>query len=327
MGALLNWYAQERLDLFLRIFLDKLSELDPALKTIDKAAVQRYLNDPKWKQIRDESERRVKVDLPAIIFNVQDPTVVRKCLQYVVTDLYVEDLSSHMKKDPLLMNFQNGVGYIPTGKLMKPHPSHLCSLMAGGEYHRKPIGTLSRFKEFLLDVANGDEEVVGWKILYLGYCLSGYTDEELIVFWWGEGGNGKGALVSISCSGVSLVSSSASSVEGTSEDARCPKRGPEASSYSNHRPSHRQRRFGLKKWIAMLPPPCCVISRRFETLEYFRAAFRAPISAPPHFGEARTTAVRGEVCGVESRAGTRGRAGGPAVPSGRGRAAAGGRGD
>jgi P4 family phage/plasmid primase-like protien len=194
MGALLNWYEQERLGLFLRIFLDKLSELDPALKTIDKAAVQRYMSDPKWKQIRVESERRVKEELPAIIFNVQDPNVVRKCLQYVVTDLYVADLWSHINKNPLLVNFQNGVGYIPTGKLMKPHPSHLCSLMAGGEYHRKPIETRSRFKEFLLDVANGDEEVVRWKILYLGYCLSGYTDEELIVFWWGEGGNGKGAL-------------------------------------------------------------------------------------------------------------------------------------
>jgi hypothetical protein len=108
-----------------------------------------------------------------------------------VTDLYVADLSSHMNKDPLLVNFQNGVGYIPTGKLMKPHPSHLCSLMAGGEYHPKPIGTRSRFREFLLDVANGNEEVVRWKILWLGYCLSGYTDEELVVFWWGEGGNGK----------------------------------------------------------------------------------------------------------------------------------------
>jgi phage/plasmid-associated DNA primase len=168
--------------------------LDPALKTIDKATVQRYLSDFKWKKIRDESERRVKVYLPAIIFNVQDPTVVRKCLQHVVTDLYVADLSSHMNKDPLLVNFQNGVGYIPTGKLMKPHPSHLCSLMAGGEYHPKPIGTRSRFKEFLLDIANGNEEVVRWKGLWMGYCLSGYTDEELVNFWWGEGGNGKGAL-------------------------------------------------------------------------------------------------------------------------------------
>jgi hypothetical protein len=81
MGALLMWYEQERLGLFQRIFIDKLSELDPALKTIDKAAMQRYLSDPKWKQIRVESECRVKEELPAIIFNVQDPTVVRKYLQ------------------------------------------------------------------------------------------------------------------------------------------------------------------------------------------------------------------------------------------------------
>jgi hypothetical protein len=194
MGALLNWYKQERIGLFMRTILDKPSEFDPALQTINKAAVQRYLSDSKWKQIRDEAERQVKVELPAIIFNVQDPTVVRKCLQYVVTDLYVADLLTHMNKDPLLVNFQNGVGYISTGKLMKPHPSHLCSRMTGGEYHRKPTGTRSRFKEFLLDVANGNKEVVRWKVLYLGYCLSGYTDEELIVFWWGEGGNGKGAL-------------------------------------------------------------------------------------------------------------------------------------
>jgi P4 family phage/plasmid primase-like protien len=194
MGALLIWYAQERLGLFQRIFVDKLSGLDLALKTLDKEAVQRYLNDPKWKQIKDESARRVKVELPAIAFNVQDPTIIKRCLQFVVTDLYVTDLSSHMNKDPLLVNFQNGVGYIPTGKLMKPHPSHLCSLQAGGEYHPKPIGTRSRFKEFLLDVANGNKEVVCWKILWLGYCLSGYTDEETVVFWWEEGGNGKGVL-------------------------------------------------------------------------------------------------------------------------------------
>jgi putative DNA primase/helicase len=77
---------------------------------------------------------------------------------------------------------------------MKPHPSHLCSLVAGGEFHAKPTGTRSKFKEFLLDIANNDEDVVRWKILYLGYGMSGYTDKEIVNFWWGEGGNGKGAL-------------------------------------------------------------------------------------------------------------------------------------
>jgi hypothetical protein len=83
--------------------------------------------------------------------------------------------------------------------------------------------------------------------------------------------------VSISCSAVSLESSPASLVGGRSKEARCLRRGPEAN--LNRRSSHRQKRSGLRKWIAMLPPPCCVISRRFETLEYSRAAFRAPASS------------------------------------------------
>jgi hypothetical protein len=56
-------------------------------------------------------------------------------------------------------------------------------------------------------------------------------------------------------------------------------------------------------------------------------AHHPPLTAPSRFGEARTTAMRGGVCGVESRAGAKGCVGGTAVPSGRGRAAAGGRGD
>jgi P4 family phage/plasmid primase-like protien len=180
--------------LFKKLFADKLCESNPGLKDIDQATLRKYLQDPKHKLLRDECKQLAGNVLPEIRFNVQDPTVVKKCLQYVVTDLYVSDLSSHMDKDPLLVNFQNGVGYIPTGELMKPHPSHLCSRVASGEYHSKPNGTGSRFREFLLDISNGDLEVVRWKILWMGYCLSRYTDEEIVVFWWGEGGNGKGAL-------------------------------------------------------------------------------------------------------------------------------------
>jgi hypothetical protein len=56
-------------------------------------------------------------------------------------------------------------------------------------------------------------------------------------------------------------------------------------------------------------------------------AYRAPISAPPHVEEARATAVRGCVHGAESRAGARGRADRPTIPSRGGGAAAGSRGD
>ncbi|GAQ91907.1 hypothetical protein KFL_008790040 [Klebsormidium nitens] len=194
MGALLSWYGMEFVVLFKKLFADKLCESNPGLKDLDQATLQKHVQDPKNKLLRDECKQLAGNILPEIRFNVQDPTIVKKCLHYVVTDLYVSDLSSHMNENPLLVNFQNGVGYIPTGELMKPHPSHLCSLVAGGEYHAKPTGTRSKFKEFLLDIANNDEDVVRWKILYLGYGMSGYTDEEIVNFWWGEGGNGKGAL-------------------------------------------------------------------------------------------------------------------------------------
>jgi hypothetical protein len=119
MGALLSWYGMEFVVLFKKLFADKLCESNPGLKDIDQATLQKHVQDPKHKLLRDECKQLAGNILPEIRFNVQDPTIVKKCLHYVVTDLYVSDLLSHMNENPLLVNFQNGVGYIPTGELLR----------------------------------------------------------------------------------------------------------------------------------------------------------------------------------------------------------------
>ncbi|GAQ93550.1 hypothetical protein KFL_016410010, partial [Klebsormidium nitens] len=50
----------------------------------------------------------------------------------------------------------------------------------------------ARFRTFLMDVL--PSEAIGWMQMFLGYCLTGETSEELFVIMNGEGANGKSVL-------------------------------------------------------------------------------------------------------------------------------------
>src|SRR5262249_52118154 len=52
------------------------------------------------------------------------------------------------------------------------------------------------FSGFLERVTAGDKELQQFLRRYIGYCLSGITDEHVFVFGHGTGANGKGTLLS-----------------------------------------------------------------------------------------------------------------------------------
>lgn len=53
-----------------------------------------------------------------------------------------------------------------------------------------------RWNQFLIEVF-GDQEVIDWVQRYLGYGLTGYAREHLLLFAWGSGANGKSVLIDV----------------------------------------------------------------------------------------------------------------------------------
>ncbi|GAQ91764.1 hypothetical protein KFL_008480050 [Klebsormidium nitens] len=111
-----------------------------------------------------------------------------------VEDLLFEpDLLSFFDRNLDIVCAPNGILDLRTGRLSAPHPSHMCSRSVGTRYMGLDYLT-SRFHAFVMDIFNSELEVVEWMQLFLGYCLTGHTLEEMFCILYGVGANGKGAL-------------------------------------------------------------------------------------------------------------------------------------
>ena len=63
-----------------------------------------------------------------------------------------------------------------------------------GAYGAEAIGDPSkaiRCLEFLEQIFNGDKELINWMQRFCGYCLTGSTQEQIFLFCYGHGANGK----------------------------------------------------------------------------------------------------------------------------------------
>jgi len=94
--------------------------------------------------------------------------------------------------DPMLLACTNGVLDLRTGKLRAHKRADFitqCCAVAYDENARAPV-----WERFVLEVFKGDAELVEWVRRYLGYCLTGSTDEHILVVAHGDGSNGKTTL-------------------------------------------------------------------------------------------------------------------------------------
>ncbi|GAQ91602.1 hypothetical protein KFL_008160020 [Klebsormidium nitens] len=124
--------------------------------------------------------------------NVQDIADVRKCLPAIVNELYVEDLMDLFDQDNHVANAPNGVIDLRTGDLSPHHPQDLCNNTTCTYIKGASKSSTARFRTFSMDVL--PPEYIDWLQIFLGYCLTGETSEELIIIMNGEGSNGKSVL-------------------------------------------------------------------------------------------------------------------------------------
>ena len=97
-------------------------------------------------------------------------------------------------RDPMLLGTPGGTVDLQTGKLLPADPCSFISknTSVGPAAPGSPCPT---FMKFLAEITGDDQDFQRFLRRWAGYCLTGRTDEQALLFIYGTGGNGKGALV------------------------------------------------------------------------------------------------------------------------------------
>jgi len=103
-----------------------------------------------------------------------------------------------LDRDPLVVGFDGGrqIVDLRTGTTRAARP---------GDYVTKSLGVrevgvsslATRWIDFLDEIFVGDAELVEWFRRFCGYVLTGLTREQILVFFFGQGRNGKSVLVRV----------------------------------------------------------------------------------------------------------------------------------
>lgn len=106
-------------------------------------------------------------------------------------------------KDPWLLGVKNGVVDLRSGELFPGEPRHMVSQQCSCNYKVFPPGTeeeeitawLAPWLHFLETIYDGDQEIIEFMQILLGYGITGLTTEHVFPFLLGRGRNGKSQFI------------------------------------------------------------------------------------------------------------------------------------
>ncbi len=96
---------------------------------------------------------------------------------------------SELDKNPMMLGVKNGVIDLRTGTFRPALPEDLMTQQCNVTYD--PNASAPLWKQFILQVSNGDVDLATYKQLCWGYSLTGETSEQCFFFLYGWGCNGK----------------------------------------------------------------------------------------------------------------------------------------
>ncbi len=101
--------------------------------------------------------------------------------------------ADQLDRDPMLLNCLNGTVELKTG-ILRPHsPENLITRIVNIEYD--PSAECPIFQRFITWAMRGESDLISYLQRFIGYCLTGKTEEQILNFWYGTGGNGKTTLM------------------------------------------------------------------------------------------------------------------------------------
>lgn len=96
-------------------------------------------------------------------------------------------------KDTMLLNVQNGILDLNTGELKSHDPAAMITKLAGTYYD--PNSKCPTWIKFLNRILNGNEDLISYIQRLIGYSLTGSVVEQILLFLYGLGANGKTTLL------------------------------------------------------------------------------------------------------------------------------------
>lgn len=108
------------------------------------------------------------------------------------TDQRIVVMPEQLDSDPWLLNTQNGIVELKTGRVMPHDPKAMCTCIAGSAVDANEGAEL--WREFLRGVTQGDALLEAYLQRVAGYCATGATTEDVLVYLFGIGANGKGSF-------------------------------------------------------------------------------------------------------------------------------------
>jgi putative DNA primase/helicase len=116
----------------------------------------------------------------------------KRLLELVRAEKGLSISSSEFDPDHWLINVENGTIDLKKGKLLGHDSAHRCTKIAPVIFD--PKAKCPRFHRFLEGVLP-DKDTIAFVQRFIGYCLTGSTSEQVLLFCYGVGANGKTVLV------------------------------------------------------------------------------------------------------------------------------------
>lgn len=108
----------------------------------------------------------------------------------------VEAQTRDLDANPMLLGLRKGQCLdLTNGMVFDMEPHHLITKFVGCEFD--PFAQCPMWEAFLLQVFQGDQDLIDYLQQWVGYCLSGSIAEQQILFAYGLGANGKSVLFSV----------------------------------------------------------------------------------------------------------------------------------
>jgi putative DNA primase/helicase len=109
------------------------------------------------------------------------------------SNIQVADAGDDWDGDPWLVGAPNGVIDLRTGTLRRGRPEDRITMRVRAPFHED--ATCPLWDRTVIEVFQGDAELIAYFDRYCGYSLTGDCREESLALCYGDGANGKGTLM------------------------------------------------------------------------------------------------------------------------------------